>query len=219
LSAETQFHSPALAGIVSLIASGVCPAAPAYVSELNINRRTIMKVFAILTACMMAAGGATYYYSSSSDGGCPFSRCPVAKTGGCCTAETSAAKPDCCLLPCPACSNDCAECCAVCEDCCIAGASATKSIPTAAKAKPANCCAAGGADCCAPGADCCELAVACCVSGACCDGAKANAIKIKGETKYTLAKPAAGCASCCEVKDASPVAIATAAIVAGAGAK
>lgn len=112
-----------------------------------------MKIFAILTACVMAAGGATYYFASN-DGGCPFSRCPVAKTGGCCgTEEASAGKPECCLLPCPACSNDCGECCAVCEDCCIAGAGSAKSVPTAAKVK---------SDCCLVGADCCEKVAPCC---------------------------------------------------------
>jgi hypothetical protein len=103
-----------------------------------------MKVFAILTACLMAAGGATYYISSE---GCPFSsNCPVAKTGGC-----SATVAPCCATPCPACSTDCLECCAVCEQCCEAGATvpaiATASVKT-------NCCSAVEV--------CCETSASCC---------------------------------------------------------
>ena len=109
-----------------------------------------MKVFAILTACLMAAGGATYYLSSSDT--CPLTGCPVAKTGGCCATD-AAAKPDCCVTPCPACSVDCRECCTVCEECCAAGVSVA-SVPLAAKAKP-DCCAVGDV-CCAAGASCCS---------------------------------------------------------------
>jgi hypothetical protein len=105
-----------------------------------------MKVFAIVTACLMAAGGATYYLSSSDT--CPLTGCPVAKTGGCCATD-SVAKSDCCAVPCPACATDCRECCTVCEACCVAGA----SVPTVKTVK-ADCCAAGDV-CCAPGAACC----------------------------------------------------------------
>lgn len=171
-----------------------------------------MKVFAILTACLMSAGGATYYFASSGDGGCPFSRCPVAKTGGCCggTEEASAGKPECCHVPCPACSTDCGECCAVCEDCCVAGAGSVKSLPTAAKAK---------SDCCFPGADCCELALDCCLAGACCDAPKASVTKFKDAAKYVETKPTSGCLNCCLEATASPAAIATSAVLAGAGQK
>ena len=106
-----------------------------------------MKVFAILTACLMAAGGATYYLTSS-ESGCPLTGCPVAKTGGCCATD-AVSKPDCCVTPCPACSTDCLECCAVCEECCAAGVSVA-----AVKTAKADCCAVGDV-CCAPGAACC----------------------------------------------------------------
>jgi hypothetical protein len=178
-----------------------------------------MKVLALLTASLMAAGGATYFFASSSDGGCPFSRCPVATSGGCCSAEKASAKHSCCELACPACETDCAECCSVCETCCVAGAGTASLNTSVVKAKAkSDCCAAGGSDCCAPGAACCAAGVDCCVTGTCCDGAKANAPAFKDAGKYTLAKPAAGCASCCDAGD-SPVSVATAAALAGAGAK
>ena len=103
-----------------------------------------MKVFAILTACLMTAAGTTYYLSSS-DSGCPFGGCPVAQSGGCCATDT-AAKPDCCVTPCPACAIDCQACCAVCEECCAAGAQVAAPAPAVATAATVGdedeCCAA-----------------------------------------------------------------------------
>jgi hypothetical protein len=104
-----------------------------------------MKVFAILTACLMTAAGTTYYLTSS-DSGCPFGGCPVASSGGCCATDTTAAKPDCCVTPCPACAIDCRECCAVCEQCCAAGAQVTAPAPAVSLAanvgEEEECCAA-----------------------------------------------------------------------------
>lgn len=127
-----------------------------------------MKVFAILTACLMAAGGATYYLTSS-DGTCPLTGCPVAKTGGCC-ATGDASKVDGCAEPCPACSTDCRECCDVCEACCVAGVS-VPAVKTSAKA-----------DCCSALEACCEKATTCCGDKAATPASIATSAAVAGVT-------------------------------------
>jgi hypothetical protein len=90
-----------------------------------------MKVFAIVTACLMAGAGLAYYTSSSN---CTTCVAPVAQSGVC--TET---KLDCCTTPCPACASDCQSCCDVCELCCsagIEGGAATKAT------KLSGCCEA-----------------------------------------------------------------------------
>jgi hypothetical protein len=97
-----------------------------------------MKVFAIVTACVLAAGGGAYYFHSCDT--CPLTGYPVAKTGGCCSTDNG--QPSCCTLPCPACSDDCLECCATCEQCCEAGAAVPTAALSANVTAEEDCCAA-----------------------------------------------------------------------------
>jgi hypothetical protein len=97
-----------------------------------------MKVFAILAASLMTAGGAAYYLQDSCSTCHDTASYPVARTGGCCTANTD--QPSCCSIPCCASAAECADCCLVCELCCSAAA----QVPVSTQVVPEEetCCAA-----------------------------------------------------------------------------
>ena len=113
-----------------------------------------MKVFAILTACLMASGTAAYFLDSSAPKECQAPKDSPAAKPDCCSADAAkpsccaaAAKADCCSAGGPDCCGPNAPCCEAGLACCATGAccdGAKTAVAAKAKAKP-DCCEAGGA--------------------------------------------------------------------------
>lgn len=118
-----------------------------------------MKVFAILTACMMAAGGVAYYLDSpDSHPSCcrgpkdaslttPEAGCPGdAAKPSCCALSAQSAKPVCCSTGGPNCCGPTAPCCEAGLACCATGAccdGAKAAAQVAAQAAATEDCCAG----------------------------------------------------------------------------
>ena len=107
-----------------------------------------MKVFAILTACLMASGTAAYFLDSSAPKECQTPKDSSGAKPDCCSAD--AAKPNCCAASAKAdCCGPNAPCCEAGLACCATDAccdGAKAAVAAKAKAKP-DCCEAGGACC------------------------------------------------------------------------